>query len=115
MDIFLAVAEPTRRAIVELIANSGQLSATAISDRFEASPSAISQHLKALREAGVLTMEKHAQQRLYQLNPEAMHELETWAKKMADRWEERYTALDAVLEREKAKLQNVESNTPRRD
>lgn len=104
----MAVAEPTRRAIVELVAENGQLSAGAISCRFPSSGAAISQHLKVLREAQVLIMEKHAQQRLYRVNPAAMEEIEIWAKQTADRWEERYTALDAVLEGEKAKQSNAE-------
>ena len=108
MDIFIAVAEPTRRAIVELLAESGQLPATAISNRFSVSASAISQHLKVLREAQVIILEKQAQQRLYRLNPVAIQTLETWARQTADRWEKQFTALDAVLEREKQKQADLQ-------
>ena len=77
MDKFHALAEPTRRDIIEMLATSGQLSASQICDKFPVSPPAISQHLKVLREAKLVRMEKRAQQRIYQLNPEGMHELES--------------------------------------
>jgi DNA-binding transcriptional ArsR family regulator len=80
MDKFSALADPNRRLILEMLASSGQLAATEISDRFSVSPSAISQHLKVLREANLVRMEKRAQQRLYQINPETMGELEQWAR-----------------------------------
>jgi len=63
-----------------MLARNGPLSATNISARFPVSPPAISQHLKVLREAHVVVMEKRAQQRMYQLNPDAMVELEHWAQ-----------------------------------
>lgn len=103
MDKFSALADPTRRTILEMLARRGQLSATEISDKFQVSPSAISQHLKVLREANLVQMEKRAQQRLYQINPEAMVELEAWAKHITQRWHERFDALDEVLQAEKKK------------
>jgi len=104
MDIFYALAEPTRRSIIEMLAQGGQLSATAIADKFRISAPAISQHLKVLREAKLVRMEKRAQQRLYEVNPEAIHELEAWAQKMAEMWDERFLALDKILESEKKQL-----------
>ena len=103
MDIFSALAEPTRRSILELLANSGQLSATAIAREFRVSPPAISQHLKILREARLVSMEKHAQQRLYAINPEAMGELEEWARKMAAQWDKRFAALEKLAQKQKQK------------
>jgi DNA-binding transcriptional ArsR family regulator len=104
MDKFSALADPTRRHILEMLARRGQLSATEISDQFQVSPSAISQHLKVLREAKLVQMEKRAQQRLYQINRETMVELEEWAKQFTQRWNERFEALDQVLEVEKKKI-----------
>ena len=59
MDIFTALAEPTRRTIVELLASSGPLSATEISEQFPVSPPAISQHLKVLREVKLVRVSRH--------------------------------------------------------
>src|SRR5512142_969245 len=103
MDMFSALAEPHRRSILEMLASEGQLSASAIARKFRVSPPAISQHLKVLREAGLLRMEKRAQRRLYQVNPEAMHELEGWARRMAEQYERRYDALERIAKAEEEK------------
>jgi DNA-binding transcriptional ArsR family regulator len=105
MDVFSALAEPTRRNIVEMLASQGQLSVSEISERFPVSAPAISQHLKVLREAELVRVEKRAQQRIYRINPEAMLELEGWARRVRTLWDERYDALDRVLEAEKQKTQ----------
>src|SRR5438552_5863245 len=104
MDMFVALADPTRRAILEILASSGELSATAIYEHFSVSPQAISQHLKVLREANLVVMEKHAQKHLYRLNPQTLSQFEAWVQQTKQRWEERFSALDTVLEREKQKL-----------
>lgn len=103
MDMYAAIAEPTRRNILELLANSGQMTSTEISNKFNISSPAISQHLKVLREAKLVDMEKRAQQRIYTINPEPMLEMGTWLEKLAKVWEERYNRLDALLEREQRK------------
>jgi DNA-binding transcriptional ArsR family regulator len=104
MDMFVALADPTRRTILEILASSGELSATAIYEKFPVSPQAVSQHLKVLREAKLVEMEKRAQKHLYRLNPQTLSQFEAWVKQMQQRWEERFAALDAVIESEKQKL-----------
>ncbi len=101
--MFYALADPTRRKIIEILARDGQLSATEIYAQFPVSPQAISQHLKVLREANLVQVEKRAQQRIYRINPDAMLELEDWARRMAQLWNQRFDALEKVLEVEKKK------------
>lgn len=103
MDVFTAIAEPTRRSIIEILANKGELSASDISERFHSSPPAISQHLKVLREANLVRVEKRSRQRIYQINPHAMDELEQWAQHTTKLWHDRFDALDKVLAAEKRK------------
>ena len=103
MDIFSALADPTRRSIVEMLAKHGQLTATEIYDQFPVSRPAVSQHLKVLREANVVRVEKRAQQRIYQINPQAVLELEEWAHQLRQIWSRRFDALERVIETEKAK------------
>ena len=105
MDMFVALADPTRRNILELLASSGELTATAIYERFPVSPQAISQHLKVLREAHLVVMEKRAQKHLYRLNPQTLSEFEAWVQNMQQRWGERFDALDVVLENEKKEVE----------
>jgi len=101
MDMFGALADPTRRNILELLATSGELSATALYEHFPVSPQAVSQHLKVLREAHLVEMEKRAQKHVYRLNPQTLSQFEAWVQQMKQRWEERFAALDTVLESEK--------------
>jgi len=103
MDMFVALADPIRRTILEILASSGELSATALYEHFPVSPQAVSQHLKVLRETHLVEMEKRAQKRVYRLNPETLSEFEAWVTQTKQRWSERFDALDAVLEREQKK------------
>ena len=90
---------------MELLARNGQLSATEISERFAVSPQAISQHLKILRETHVVEVEKRAQQRIYRMNPDALQEVEEWAKRYRNMWSKRFETLDNVLKRQQERLQ----------
>ncbi len=101
MDMFSALAEPTRRNIIEMLAERGQLTASDIYEEFNVSPPAISQHLKVLRDTDLVIMEKRGQQRLYQINPNAIGELEGWAIRMKKLWNERFDRLDKLLGEER--------------
>ena len=100
MDRFAALAEPNRRRMIEIIAAAGEMPVTDISDQFEISAPAVSQHLKVLREAELVTMEKRAQQRIYSLNPQGVDEMWEWLNQMRKFWNERFDALDALLLKE---------------
>jgi DNA-binding transcriptional ArsR family regulator len=97
MSVFAAIADPTRRGIVDLLARNGQLSATEISDRFSISSPAISQHLKVLREAGLLRVETRAQQRIYMIDPAGFEEIEEWLNRTRRFWSLRLDELEKQL------------------
>src|SRR5581483_1317953 len=97
-DVFFALAEPRRRNIIEILAAGGEMPATKIAKRFKVTPSAISQHLKILKEAGLVHMRKRAQQRLYHLDPAGVEAVEKWAQKQTELWEKRLINLDKLLE-----------------
>lgn len=101
MDAFYALADQRRRRILELLAASGQLSATEISRKFSITAQAISQHLRVLREAKLVSVEKRAQQRIYRVDAQQILEVEEWARQTAARWNESFDALDKVLQEEK--------------
>jgi DNA-binding transcriptional ArsR family regulator len=104
MDAFTAIGDPIRRHIIELLATQGSLTATEISSHFHVSPQAISKHLKVLRQADVLEVEKKAQQRIYSLNPETMIVVEEWARQYRLMWSERFKKLDRLLQARKEQL-----------
>lgn len=94
MDTFQAISEPTRRDILQLLSN-GKKSSTEISENFHMSAPAISQHLKVLREANLLQMEKQAQKHIYKINPQA----KIWIKKMMMLWNTRFDNLEDILKK----------------
>ncbi len=104
MDVFEALAAPTRREIIEMLSSKGKLSASDIYGHFDASPPAISQHLKVLRDAKLVRVERQGQLRIYQIDPKGMAEFEQWSQRMTRLWNRRFDALDKVLQVEKAKL-----------
>ena len=103
MDTFTALADPTRRSIIEMLARRGELTATDISDRFNVSPPAISQHLKVLRKVKLLRMEKRAQKRIYSIDTIGLSEVEDWLTNMRRMWSQRFDALENYLKSERTK------------
>jgi DNA-binding transcriptional ArsR family regulator len=101
--LFDALSDPTRRTIIDLLAAQGQMTASEIYRKFQMTNPAVSQHLKILREAELVEIEKDAQKHIYRLNPEKMRDLEGWVKRTLNLWEERFEQLDRVLDAEKRK------------
>ena len=93
MTIFEALADPTRRRIVEMLSR-GALSAGEIGRRFSTSPSAVSQHLRVLREARLVTVRAAAQQRIYELDPTGLAEFDEWLDRIGPAWRDRLDAMD---------------------
>jgi DNA-binding transcriptional ArsR family regulator len=89
---FAALADPTRRRIVEMLAR-GPLSAGEIAGRFTVSASAVSQHLKALKTAKLVRSRIAAQQRIYELDTEGLAEVEGWLESLGPLWQKRLEAL----------------------
>ncbi|MFI5417282.1 MAG: ArsR/SmtB family transcription factor [Candidatus Lutacidiplasmatales archaeon] len=102
MDAFRAMAEPRRRKVVEILAHRGTLSASQICDEFDVTPQAISQHLRVLREANVIHMERRAQRRLYTFNPKSTTQMQVWAAELAKLWNRRLDRLEKILKEEEA-------------
>ena len=104
MDMFMALAEPTRRSIVEMLASGNRLSASDIYSRFPSSGPAISQHLKVLRDTRVVIVEKDAQKRIYRINPHSIDQIELWIHNIRQQWEQRFDALDGLLADEMSRI-----------
>lgn len=96
-DIFQAIADPTRRAIIALIAVNA-MTVNSIAEEFDVSRQAISKHLKILRECEVITHQKDGRQIYYQLEVEKMKEVDEWLEQFRTIWEHRYDRLDHLLD-----------------
>jgi len=77
MDAFEALADPTRRRILEMLSER-ELAAGEIARRFDMTPPAVSQHLKILRNAALVRVRNDAQRRMYALDPTGLAEFEQW-------------------------------------
>ena len=96
MDTFAALADPTRRQIIESLA-AGESSFGALADQFAMSRPAVSQHLKVLREAGIVTARADAQRRIYRLNDKSFDEVDAWLGKVREYWSQRLDRLEQLL------------------
>ncbi len=97
MDPFDALADPTRRHIVELLARRGDLTAGELARHFDSARPTISRHLRVLRETGLVRTRAIAQERYYALEPRALEKIETWIARQRRRWADRLHALEAHL------------------
>ena len=96
MDTFTALADHTRRRIIESLAVC-EYSFGDLADKFEMSRPAVSQHLKVLRDAGIVTARADAQRRIYSLTEDSFDEVEEWLGKVREFWLQRLDKLEQLL------------------
>jgi DNA-binding transcriptional ArsR family regulator len=97
VQAFAALGDPTRQRIVEML-GARELSAGEIARRFDMTAPAVSQHLKLLREAGLVQVRRDAQRRIYALDPAGLAELDAWLARFRHFWSGRLNALERELE-----------------
>ncbi|HEX4196976.1 MAG TPA: metalloregulator ArsR/SmtB family transcription factor [Caulobacteraceae bacterium] len=102
MDSLTALADPTRRRIVETLAE-GAMSSGDIASRFSISAPAISQHLKTLRLARLVRVRAQAQRRIYELDLDGVDEMSAWIAHIRRFWASRLDVLEGQLRSEQAK------------
>jgi DNA-binding transcriptional ArsR family regulator len=96
MDSLTALADPTRRQIVEMLGR-GELASGEIAERFDISAPAVSQHLKVLKEAQLVQVRVEGQRRVYSLDPEGLQMIDAWLAEVRRFWAERLDALEQAL------------------
>jgi DNA-binding transcriptional ArsR family regulator len=101
MDTFSAVADPTRRAMLDLLIKRKRSAGELVSAFPHISQPAVSKHLRILKDTGLVNMHVHAQQRIYTLEPKALAELDAWIAKYKAFWPERLDALEQHLSKNK--------------
>jgi DNA-binding transcriptional ArsR family regulator len=95
-DIFQAIADPTRRAIITLIALQS-MTPNAIADNFNTTRQAVSKHLRILTECQLVKQEQQGREIYYSLKIEKMKEIDKWLNQFREIWETRFNELDKVL------------------
>jgi DNA-binding transcriptional ArsR family regulator len=96
-DLFRTLADPTRRGLFERLAVEGSLSVRALTEGGTVSQPAVSQHLKVLREAGLVTERKEGRRVLYRVEPTGLAPLIDWMAIYAVFWRERFDRLENLL------------------
>ena len=97
MDVYEALADPTRRQIVSMLA-AGERSAGDLAGRFEMAGPSVSRHLKVLRESGLISYRREATSRLYRLEPEPLQLVRQWMEAQLDVVKARFDRLGARLD-----------------
>ena len=95
-DIFQAVADPTRRAILMLLALQA-MTPNALAEHFNSSRQAVSKHIKILTECEVIKQQQTGREIYYHFNPQKMKEIDVWLENFRKMWDDRFTQLDDVL------------------
>lgn len=95
-DVFQAIADPTRRAIIALIAFQA-MTPNAIAEHFDSSRQAVSKHLRILTECKLVEQEQNGREIYYTLNAKRMKEIDKWLEQFRQLWENRFNQLDKVL------------------
>jgi DNA-binding transcriptional ArsR family regulator len=95
-DVFQAIADPTRREIINLIAHN-PLNLNAIADNFDVSRPAISQHIKILIECGLINIKKQGRERYCEVQAEPLNEVTSWIENFRKMWDGRFNRIDDIL------------------
>ena len=99
-DVFQAIADPTRRAILLLVA-SQSLTAGAIAANFDTARPTVSKHLQILTECELLQQEQSGREVYYHFNPDKMKEIAEWLMPFAKLWEDRFNKLENIMKKYK--------------
>ena len=99
-DVFQAIADPTRRAILLLVA-SQSMTAGAIASNFDTARPTVSKHLQILTECHLLKQEESGREIYYHLNPQKMKEIEDFIKPFRKMWEDRFNKLETIMKKYK--------------
>ena len=102
-DIFQAIADPTRRAILMSLRTHTQQPINSLAKEFDMSRQAVSLHIQYLQSCGAITIQKRGRQRFCQLNNQGLKDLDDWLAPFRALWEKRFNELDELLE-------NLQSN-----
>ncbi len=95
-DVFQAIADPTRRAIIALVAMQA-MTPNALAEHFDTTRQAVSKHLRILTECELVTPEQRGREIYYRLEIEKMKEIDEWLEQYRQIWETRYEQLDTLL------------------
>ncbi|USK77235.1 ArsR/SmtB family transcription factor [Peribacillus frigoritolerans] len=99
-DIYVAIADPTRRKLLRLLADVEELPLNELTVHFEMGRTAVSKHLAILKEADLVISRKVGRETRYRLNAGPLREIEDWVSFYRRFWSGRISLLNQILEEE---------------
>ena len=108
-DVFQAIADPTRRKILNLLAHES-LNLNSVAEKFHSSRPAISKHIKILTECGLITIKQQGRERYCEAKLQKLNEVSEWVEQYKIFWTKKLDALDDFLSKENASSKNKNSN-----
>ena len=101
-DVFQAIADPTRRAILLMVA-AQSMTAGAIASNFDTARPTVSKHLQILIECELLKKEQNGREIYYHLNPKKMKEIAEFIEPFRNMWDDRFNKLETIMKKYKSK------------
>jgi len=101
-DVFQAIADPTRRKIINMVAHRS-MNVNAVAGNFDVSRTAIYKHVKILTECGLIVIKQQGRERFYEARLEKLHEISDWVEQYRQFWSERFDALENYLNQMQSK------------
>jgi DNA-binding transcriptional ArsR family regulator len=98
-DVFAAIADPTRRALLRRLATDGEKNVSDLLEPFSISQPALSKHLRVLREAGLVLSRKEGRLRLYAIEARELRQVYDWVSEFEKFWDEKLDRLGTYLEK----------------
>ncbi|MGW1197999.1 ArsR/SmtB family transcription factor [Streptomyces sp. NPDC002536] len=109
--VFAALASPVRREVLRMLREEGPQPVSSLAGRFAMARPSFSEHLRVLREAGLVSERRAGRQRLYRLEPVPLHEVQEWLGPFERFWRERLAGLQDVLDR----MEDTDEKTDKTD
>ncbi len=98
-DVFQAIADPTRRDIITLLASGDSMNLNTIADQFDISRPAISKHIKILEECNLIDIQQEGRERICELKPQELEPVSDWVEKNRKLWNARLDRLESYLDK----------------
>ena len=109
-DLWVAIAEPSRRRVLDLLVQGGEATASSLAEQVPFTRQAVSKHLVVLEEVGLVGRRRHGREVLFHVHPDRLDQATQAMADVARRWDQRLTAIKRLAEATHAEAQRMTPN-----